>query len=243
MFHFSKNSMMKLIYNPAIYKITNIKNNRFYIGSSLYPEYRRIKHFEALKYNRHENIFLQRSFNKHGIHNFKFEIIQFFTKEILRIEEQKIINTFINDKNICYNIAKNTEAPMQGRKHTKEALEKMRIASIGNKNCLGKHLTKEHKKKISLFHKGKILSEETKMKISLSSKENKSYLFGKFRKEHHSSKKIYKYTKDNIFIKEYNCLLDAAEELGDLLKSKNISCCARGNIKSAYGFIWKYNKE
>ena len=61
--------------NSGIYKITNKKNNKVYIGSSINLKSREYKHFWMLRKNIHDNIFLQRSFNKDGIENFIFEII------------------------------------------------------------------------------------------------------------------------------------------------------------------------
>lgn len=58
-----------------IYKITNIKNNKFYIGQTINVKSRNYRHFYELKRNKHHSIFLQRSFNKHGVDCFKLEVI------------------------------------------------------------------------------------------------------------------------------------------------------------------------
>jgi hypothetical protein len=60
----------------GIYKILNLINGKFYIGSTNYLPSRKSQHFSLLKKNKHTNTHLQRSFNKHGIENFKFEIIE-----------------------------------------------------------------------------------------------------------------------------------------------------------------------
>ena len=54
------------------------------------------------------------------------------------------------------------------------------------------------------------------------------------------AKPIIKYDLHMNKIKEYSCIKDAANEL-NLLTSANIVKCCRNNIKTAYGFIWKYN--
>jgi hypothetical protein len=61
---------------------------------------------------------------------------------------------------------KNKKVGMYGRKHNEETKRKMSEASKGNKNCLGRVLSEETKLKISSSHKGKVLSESTKNKIS-----------------------------------------------------------------------------
>lgn len=60
----------------GIYKITNIANNRVYIGQSINVNERLKNHKQALKGGYHENLYLQNSWNKYGIENFLFESIE-----------------------------------------------------------------------------------------------------------------------------------------------------------------------
>ena len=53
-----------------------------------------------------------------------------------------------------------------------------------------------------------------------------------------NSRKIIQYTKDNLLIREYNSMIEAAKITGIL--QQNISAGCRGKAKSAGGFIWKY---
>ena len=62
----------------------------------------------------------------------------------------------------------------RGRKLPSEEIERIRKMNTGNKYWLGKHHTEEAKKKISLFHKGKLLSAETRRKMSIAKKTNPS---------------------------------------------------------------------
>jgi hypothetical protein len=55
-----------------------------------------------------------------------------------------------------------------GYKHTPEARQKISERMMGNKYTLGRKHTDEEKEKISLIHKGKIVSKETREKISKS---------------------------------------------------------------------------
>jgi group I intron endonuclease len=69
---------------------------------------------------------------------------------------------------------------MYGKKHTEETKKKMSESSKGNKNCLGRVLSEESKQKISEKHLGKKLSEKTRKKISenhhdISGKNNPMY--------------------------------------------------------------------
>lgn len=53
--------------------------------------------------------------------------------------------------------------------------------------------------------------------------------------------KVKQYDKNNNFLKTFNSLTEATEELGmDKRCVANISACCRGKQKTAYGYIWKY---
>lgn len=62
--------------NSGIYKITCVVNNRIYIGSAKNFRIRFNRHLNDLKNNKHINTHLQRAFDKYGIDNFKFEILE-----------------------------------------------------------------------------------------------------------------------------------------------------------------------
>jgi group I intron endonuclease len=63
----------------CIYKISNLVNGKFYIGSTIRPTYiRKYEHLSALRNNVHFNNYLQKSFNKYGEENFKFEVVETF---------------------------------------------------------------------------------------------------------------------------------------------------------------------
>lgn len=63
--------------DAGIYKITNLVNQKVYIGQSKRLQQRLQQHRTQLESNRHFNKHLQRSYNKYGIENFKFEIIDY----------------------------------------------------------------------------------------------------------------------------------------------------------------------
>lgn len=57
-----------------IYKIENLVNHKKYIGLTNNIQRRRSRHFTDLKFNRHDNSFLQKEFNIYGMDNFSFSI-------------------------------------------------------------------------------------------------------------------------------------------------------------------------
>ena len=88
----------------GIYQIKNINNEKIYIGSSKNIAKRRSEHIEALHYNAHTNYKLQYDFNKYGIHNFSFTILEFVKNvKLLLDREQEWLDGMNIDKN--YNIS------------------------------------------------------------------------------------------------------------------------------------------
>lgn len=86
-----------------VYKIENIVNNKFYIGSTKNFIARKQSHIYSLKRGCHQNPHLQRSFDKWGVENFKFTIL-LETEDWLE-EEQKLLDT--EDWDFMYNMNRN----------------------------------------------------------------------------------------------------------------------------------------
>lgn len=59
-------------------------------------------------------------------------------------------------------------------------------------------------------------------------------------KNNPNAKPILMFTLNGVFIKRFECCIDANEYLGKPKHYGNIRKCARGEIKTAYGYIWKY---
>jgi group I intron endonuclease len=94
----------------GIYKITNLNDNKVYIGSSINVTKRQYKHFWMLRNNKHDNLHLQNSFNKFGESSFLFEVIQFCgVNNLVSLENNYIIEYKSNDSNYGYNLAKVNE--------------------------------------------------------------------------------------------------------------------------------------
>jgi group I intron endonuclease len=147
-------------YTTGIYKITNRCNGKTYIGQSVRIERRWIQHKAPC--TRKRKTYLQNAFEKYGIENFDFEILQECTKEELNELEIKWIIELKSQGKAEYNIsAGGFNNPFQFK--TEEELEviheKMRAVKIGRK------LTEEHKRKIGEAGKGRKHSPEAKEKI------------------------------------------------------------------------------
>lgn len=63
-------------------------------------------------------------------------------------------------------------------------------------------------------------------------------MLNKTGKNHVASKNIYQFDKNNNFIKKWSSIIEASKTLN--ICACNITECAKGNRKTAGGYIWKY---
>ena len=140
----------------GIYKITNIKNGHFYIGSSDRNFRERFKehcrYYEQYKEGNKRNMHpkLWAAYDKYGINNFKVEILEILdgktSKEIL-IREEYYIQTLNPYYNICQ-FPSYGGKPNLGRKLTEEWKQ-----HIGEKSKLYHHSKETLKKVREIFEK------------------------------------------------------------------------------------------
>ena len=159
--------------NTGIYQIKSIKTGRVYIGSAINIKTRWNRHKRDLQKNVHHSIILQRHYNKYGIEDLEFSILEECSIEQLIEREQ-----YYFDRNLCvFNISKIAGSCL-GNKRTKEQVEEMskRFSGEGNPT-FGLERTKEWRENISranqgqkAWNKGKteIYSEDTLLKMKKS---------------------------------------------------------------------------
>lgn len=95
----------------------------------------------------------------------------------------------------------------------------------------GKHHTEKTKEKIRKARIKDGFSDEHRKHISESKQGTK----------HHMAKRVYQYTKDGLFVKEWSYMGMACKELG--LQKSNISGCCLGKRPSAGGYVWSYTRK
>lgn len=163
----------------GIYKITCKSTGKFYIGSSINIEKRWREHAAQLKNGRHHSILLQRAWDKYGVSDFIFEVVEETDRQTLLNREQFYLDSLKPfDKTIGLNISpKAQNNVMYGSKHPmfgKHITENMRTA-------LEKPKSEQAKLNMSLNHAdvsgannpmyGKTRDENVKMAISLKNKD------------------------------------------------------------------------
>lgn len=142
--------------------ILNLINCKVYVGSSKDLVRRLREHRSYLKSGKHNNVLLQRSWNKNGETNFLFEVLEYCEIGDLIVREQY----WIDRTNCCniyfgYNLAV-TAGSNLGYKLSDATRLKMSMAA--------KNRSDSHRKKIGIGNKGKRYSAETKAKMSVSAK-------------------------------------------------------------------------
>jgi group I intron endonuclease len=161
----------------GIYITTDVSAGKAYIGSTIDKDVRFEDHARYLKSNRHTNWKLQRAYNKGNVLETLF--IPVTNNVDIRNIEKELINEYW-DSGLLYNVSKDTIAPMEGRKHSKESLEKMRIARTGIKQSdetkkkriltlTGLKKSPEHIEKIAATKRGIPHSAEARKRMSASS--------------------------------------------------------------------------
>jgi|LakMenEpi03Aug12_release.lakeMendotaPanAssembly.Ray.scaffolds.fasta_scaffold253559_4 hypothetical protein len=83
----------------GIYQIRNTRNGKIYIGSTDNFKRRKREHFANLKLNKHDNIILQRAYNKNK-NEFVFEIYFICPPDLCEFYEQRCLDILNNKYNI-----------------------------------------------------------------------------------------------------------------------------------------------
>ena len=158
----------------GIYKITNKINGKVYIGQSINIYSRWYAHKSMGKPN---SIYsykpLYRSMIKYGIKNFAFDIIEECCKELLNEKEQYYISLYNSMTPNGYNC---DSGGSDNRVICEETRQRLSEQRSGENNAMyGKNHSEETKKNLSLNAQCKQYSNETKDKLKLKRRLNKTY--------------------------------------------------------------------
>lgn len=157
-----------------LYKITNLINNKIYIGQTISPDKRWYAHRKAAANPRQPIAF---AIKKYGAHNFEYEVIACaLTQEDSNESEILLIKQY-NSYSTGYNATEGGKG-MLGRKVSNATREKISAANKGKKNP---H-SKEWCEYMSNLFKNREFSEEHRSAISAANK-GKKYALGQKRSE------------------------------------------------------------
>ena len=201
----------------GIYKIINVVNNKFYVGSAVDLKRRKTRHFSELRTGKHNNKHLQAAWDKYGESSFIFVVVEEVSESINILDVENIWLKEHVGKEYCYNIGVDAVAPMLGmsgilsptfgRKRTQEEL----LAQ----SWTGRKHSEESKGKIRAWLINKPKSAETRAKISASLMGDKNFNYGKPRSDEFKEKvsKRVQMTRENTTT-EYASILEIREATG-----------------------------
>lgn len=158
----------------GIYCIENIVNNKRYIGQSIHIHRRWSEHKYELNNNIHDNDYLQKSWNKYGPDNFKFDIIELCDESELDNKECYYISLYnTTDCNYGYNLqtggSVNRTVSEVTRQKLSQAAKRRKThndVSGSNNPMFGKAMSDETKEKIRQKRIGAKASDSTRKKLS-----------------------------------------------------------------------------
>lgn len=226
----------------GVYKLTNIINNKIYIGSTCCFKDRKSKHK-----NKRNKSMISRAIFKYGWNNFTFEILEYCDKEFLLERENYYFDIFEPfSENNGYNILRVAKSNgWLNHRHTDDTKKLMsdkkkgctpwnkgkmgvQICSIETKELMSKNRTGEQ----NSFY-GKSHSEETIKKLREIAKDRDMSIF---------NKKVIQMDKiTNDIIKIWDSISDASEAILGDRKSSRITAACKGRYKTAGGFCWRYD--
>jgi len=209
-----------------IYKITNIKNNKLYIGyTSSGLNKRWYEHKKSAKNGK--GFYLHKAIRKYGIGNFKIEIIDRLSsfRNLLQAEILWISLYDSTNKHAGYNITKGGDGSL-GRNVSKETREKIgksntgKIRTAENKQNISKSLkisyTQERKDKHSINVRKKSLLKSSSQYLGVGYCKNRVGFPWRAR-THYKGKEVH--------LGRFATEADAARKINEFFKNNNILDC------------------
>ena len=250
-----------------IYKITNNKNNKCYIGVTTKNDPN--ERWKGHKYSFKSGTgcpLLMKAFNKYGEDSFKFEVIIIcFDDDLYNYEKEYILkyNSLVPNG---YNANEGGEfgGNFKGKQHTEESKQKIRLKTsersksdefrqrareiaveFNRTHNIGDLMRKSDKWQKAL-EEGRIgcaQNDKTKKKIS----EGLKKYFENNRDKHSqimtkvNGRKVMQYSNEGVYIASFDSILLASKTTG--IDRGAIQANTSGRTKSSGGFIWKYDEN
>lgn len=171
----------------GIYIISNVYNQKIYIGQAQNIRARWHKHRTALRHNCHDNKHLQAAWNKYGEKAFEFKILERCNVSELDVREQHYLDVYMPKGN-CYNLCP-IASSMRGIKRSPETRQRMSESQKGRK------ITDAHREKLVQSHIGHRHSEETRQRMSEAQKRRPPYSEETLKKKSDAARNISEETR------------------------------------------------
>lgn len=144
-----------------IYKTTNLKNGKFYIGMHSTDDLNDGYLGSGTK--------LRRSIRRHGIENFKLEILEFLQdRDSLKEKEKELVNEDLLKDPMCMNLKTGGEGGISSEEHRKKFLFNAKKTQIPN-------LNKGRETQKRLWNTNETWASIMRTKLSNNAKANKGY--------------------------------------------------------------------
>lgn len=239
-------------YHGYIYKIYNTENDKVYIGQTRRDINIRWKqHLLATKSDRDKNTVLYRAMNKYGSDKFNIQLVEeyaFDSKDelikTLNREEIRYISEYNSVKPHGYNMQHGGKSPTESLKCPVDKYslkgELLKSYESFSEAC------SDSDKKLNYHH----ISECCRGQLYSSG----GYVwrfhgepFDKYGKVDKRFTPVDQYSISGEFIRHYNSFADAVYEVFESTDhqrySSTMAACCKGRIKTAYGFVWRYENE
>jgi hypothetical protein len=230
-----------LLSKPGIYKISFLKEEHFYIGSTTESIKRRfLRHYRDLKNKKHCNKILQKAFEKYN-ETIKLKVLENCPSQDCIIREQHWIDTLKPVYNIC-KIAGNTLGIKPSKNSLKATSKEIDMFNVKGDYLKSFESIKQASRELSISDSS--ISQAIRKK-GLSNNLQFRYK-GKFTKlpeyKKTTSKPILQYDLDGNFLNEFSSILEASLKLN--IPVGNISKHLNNQTVKCYDFIFKnYEKD
>ena len=172
--------------NMGIYKIINVVNNHFYVGSAVNFSRRKSRHFSELRTKKHNNKRLQNAWNKYGEKAFVFVVVEEVSDKNLLLQAENVWLKQHVGQEYCYNLGTDATAPSLGLSGERSPTwgRKRTISELAAQSWKGRKHTDESKKKIAAKLKGREIPLEQRIRISRKLSGLGNFWYGKKRPDH-----------------------------------------------------------
>ena len=224
----------------GIYIITNLVNDKCYIGQSVEIEKRWRSHINTSKNKKRDeyNYPLYHAFRKYGLENFKFEILELVPdKEILTIKEEYYFNKIKPE--YCLIKPRETPSVLSKKSVHKIDIETLEILETYESIAQASKLNGVNDGDIGRVCNRKHITSKGFYWVYVSdySKDWKP----KERNPKKIKRKVLQFDSQGNFIKSYESMKQAGRE--NKIYASNIGRSCRGKNRKTGGYIWRFADE